>query len=184
MEQLRKKGRKQFLLTMLLVFLFLAFMSIFNMVTYYRASVASVEALGESSLAYESAKIESYVQKGRDVLCVTADTVEFMLNYGVPTEEILSYLVEESAKQQAEMDENFNGIYGWIGGEYLDGVGWEPPADFVPKERDWYIAAAEEPGQPVIVQPYVDAQTHTAMISVAYMLSDGDSVVSLDIRIE
>ena len=183
MEQLRKKGRKQFLLTMLLVFLFLAFMSIFNLVTYYRASVASVEALGESSLAYESAKIESYVQKGRDVLCVTADTVEFMLDYGVPTEEILSYLVEESAKQQAEMDENFNGIYGWIGGEYLDGVGWEPPADFVPKERDWYIAAAKEPGQPVIVQPYVDAQTHTVMISVAYMLSDGDSVVSLDIAL-
>ena len=88
MAQLRKRGRRQFLLTMLLVFLFLAFMSIFNMVTYYRASVASIESLGESSLAYESAKIENYVQKGRDVLCVTADTVDFMLDYGVPTEDI------------------------------------------------------------------------------------------------
>ena len=183
MEQLRKKGRKQLLLTMLLVFLFLAFMSIYNMVTYYRAAVASIEALGESSLAYESAKIESYVQKGRDVLCVTADTVDFMLDYGVPTDEILSYLKEESAKQQAKMDENFNGIYGWIDGKYLDGVGWDPPADYVAKERDWYIAAAKEPGQPVLVQPYVDAQTHTVMISVAHMLSDGDSVVSLDIAL-
>ena len=183
MAQLRKRGRRQFLLTMLLVFLFLAFMSIFNMVTYYRASVASIESLGESSLAYESAKIENYVQKGRDVLCVTADTVDFMLDYGVPTEEILSYLEEETVKQQAKMDENFTGIYGWIGGEYLDGVGWEPPAGYVAKERNWYVAAAAEPGKPVIVQPYVDAQTNTVMISVTHMLSDGESVVSLDIAL-
>ena len=182
---MKQKGnrRQQFYIAMLFVFLFLASMSIYNMVTYYRSSVAYVEALGESSLDYESAKIESYVQKGRDVLCVTADTVDFMLNYGVPTEEILSYLEDETVKQQVKMDENFTGIYGWIGGEYLDGVGWEPPADYVPQERDWYVAAAANPGNPVIVQPYVDAQTKTVMISVAHMLSDGESVVSLDIAL-
>ena len=183
MNQIGNRRRRQFLLTMLFVFLFLASMSIYNMVTYYRSSVAYVEALGENSLAYESARIESYVQKGRDVLCVTADTVDFMLQYGVPAEEILSYLEDETAKQQAKMDENFTGIYGWIDGAYLDGVGWEPPEDYVPQNRDWYIAAAAEPGKPVIVQPYVDAQTNTVMISVAHMLSDHDSVVSLDIAL-
>ena len=77
---MKQKGsrRRQFYIAMLFVFLFLASMSIYNMVTYYRSSVAYVEALGESSLDYESAKIESYVQKGRDVLCVTADAYDAM----------------------------------------------------------------------------------------------------------
>lgn len=66
-------------------------------------------------------------------------------------------------------------------GEYLDGIGWVPEDDYVPQERPWYTTALKGKGKPVIVSPYLDAQTNSIMISVSQMLSDGESVISLDI---
>jgi hypothetical protein len=92
-------------------------------------------------------------------------------------------LVNEAADEQAEIDENFTGIYGYIQGEYLDGIGWIPDDDYDPKSREWYLEAFEANGEPTIVHPYLDAQTDTIMISVSQLLNDGESVVSLDIAL-
>ncbi len=51
----------------------------------------------------------------------------------------------------------------------------------MPREREWYIVAKEAGGEPVIVPPYLDAQTNTIIISVCKLLYDNDSVISLDI---
>ena len=175
--------KKQFLMTVLAIFVFLAGLVTYNLVTHYTTSAAFVRQLGESSLAYESEKIEGYLNKSRDIVCITADTVDHMLRNGSDNQAILDYLTDQSKKQSLNFDENFTGIYGWINGEYLDGVGWVPPEDYVATKRDWYVAGLEGQGEPVIVQPYMDAQTHTVMISVAQLLSDGKSVVSFDIAL-
>ncbi len=175
--------RKQFFFTVSVIFIFLAGLVSYNLVTYYRSSASYVRQLGESSLAYESEKIESYLNKARNVVFITASTVDHMMINGTDNKDILNYLVDQSSRQQADFDENVTGIYGWIKGEYLDGVLWEPPEDYVATKRDWYVAALEGQGEPVIVQPYMDAQTHTVLISVAQLLSDGKSVVSFDIAL-
>ena len=175
--------RKQFFFTVTVIFIFLAGLVSYNLVTYYRSSASYVRQLGESSLAYESEKIESYLNKAINVVFITASTVDHMMINGTDNKDILNYLVDQSSRQQADFDENFTGIYGWIKGEYLDGVLWEPPEDYVATKRDWYVAALEGQGEPVIVQPYMDAQTHTVLISVAQLLSDGKSVVSFDIAL-
>lgn len=66
-------------------------------------------------------------------------------------------------------------------GDYLDGIGWVPDEGFDPKTRPWYKTAVEGNGKPVVVSPYVDAQTGSVMISVSQLLYDGESVISLDI---
>ena len=118
-----------------------------------------------------------------DVLWVTADSVNFMMENGVSSDEILQYLTAEAQHQTQQMDENFTGIYGYINGEYLDGIGWIPPDDYVATEREWYIAGKEAGGKATIVQPYLDAQTNTVMFSVSQLLADGESVVSLDVAL-
>ena len=170
-------------MTVSVILLCLAGLVSYNLITYYKSSLEYVKSLGESSLAYETEKIQSYLQKGRDIVCITADTVDHMIKIGSANSEILRYLTEQSEKQSLNFDENFTGIYGWINGEYLDGVGWIPPEDYVATKRDWYEAALEGEGKPVIVQPYLDAQTQTVMISVAQLLTDGRSVVSFDIAL-
>jgi hypothetical protein len=76
----------------------------------------------------------------------------------------------------------FNGMYGFIRGDFLDGTRWEPPEDYVPQERPWYIDARESPGQIVMTSPYVDAQTNSIMVTFAQELFDGDSGESLESR--
>ncbi|MGN0407394.1 MAG: HD domain-containing phosphohydrolase [Bacteroides sp.] len=131
----------------------------------------------------EAAMIENYLNKSMDVLWVTADTVNYMMEKGASSDEILQYLTTEAKHETEQIDENFTGIYGYINGEYLDGIGWVPPKDYIPKQRDWYIAAKKAGGKATIVPPYLDAQTNTVMFSVSQLLSDGESVVSLDVAL-
>ena len=172
---------KQFWGMIVLIFILLTFAVASTFVTFYAMAEGQLESLGESNIRYETALIEKYLQKGMDVMRVTANTVEYMNRNGASQKEILDYLTIESEKETQEIDENFTGIYGYINGEYLDGVGWEPPADYDPKERDWYKEAMRGAGEPEIVAPYVDSQTHEVITSVTKLLSDGESVISLDI---
>lgn len=151
--------------------------------SFYKSSVKDIEELGVSNLQSEAAMIENYLNKSMDVLWVTADTVNYMMDNGASSKEILEYLTAEAEHQSKEVDENFTGVYGYINGEYLDGIGWVPPKDYEPTEREWYFAAKEAGGKATIVQPYLDAQTNTIMFSVSQLLSDGKSVVALDIAL-
>lgn len=174
---------KQFLITIIMVFCLLVFMVTYIFSSFYRSSVISIEELCISNMKSEAAIIENYLNKSMDVLWVTADTVNYMVKNGSSSEEILQYLTAEAEHETKEIDENFTGIYGYINGEYLDGIGWVPPEDYDPTQRDWYIAAKEANGRATIVPPYLDAQTNTIMFSVSQLLSDGESVVSLDIAL-
>lgn len=174
---------KQFLTTIMIVFFLLVFMVGGTFASFYRSSVANINEIGVSNMKSETALIENYLAKSIDVLWVTADTVNYMMKNGASSDEILQYLTEEAKHEMEQIDQNFTGIYGYIGGEYLDGIGWIPPEDYVPTERVWYTAAKEAGGKVAIVPPYLDAQTDTVMFSVSQMLSDGESVVSLDIAL-
>ena len=119
-----------------------------------------------------------------DVLQITAITLEYKMQQGDSLEEIEAFLLEESERYKEDIDENFTGIYGLIQGEYLDGIGWVPDEDYVAQEREWYTAAVKGAGKPVVVSPYLDAQTNTIMISVSQLLYDNESVISLDIVLD
>lgn len=181
--KVKKIITKQFLATIIIIFLLLLFMVIYIFSSFYRSSVSNIDELGVSYTENEAAMIENYLNTGMDVMWVTADTVNYMLANGTPTEEIQQYLTAEAKHQAEQVDENFTGIYGYIAGEYLDGIGWGPPEGYVPTEREWYRAAKEAGGRITIVPPYLDAQTNTIMFSVSQLLSDGESVVSIDLTL-
>lgn len=180
---MKNKISNQFSITVITVFVVLVFMVTYIFSSFYTSSVAKINELGVSNMKSEAALIENYLAKSIDVLWVTADTVNYMMNNGASSEEILDYLTEEAKHETEQIDENFTGIYGYINGEYLDGIGWVPPEDYEPTERIWYTVAKEAKGSVAIVPPYLDAQTNTVMFSVSQLLSDGESVVSLDIAL-
>lgn len=178
-----KGYKRQFIAVMCIVGVLLVAMVSYTFVAFYETSRDNIQSLGESNLAYESEGIENYIQRGKDVVWITGDSVESMIESGATNEEILTYLTKQSEHQIAEVDPNFTGIYGYVRGEYLDGTGWEPPEGYIPQQRDWYIAALEGHGDTVLVAPYLDAKTHTIMVSVSQLLDDGESVISLDIAL-
>ena len=160
--------------------------ALFVMVTYNYAvfnenAIKNMEDIGSSNLAQVTEELEAYLDTGKKAVQTTSISVEYMMENGASSEEIEEYLVYESKRYTEEIDENFTGIYGLFNGTYIDGIGWVPDADYDPKSREWYITASQANGEPTIVSPYLDAQTGTVMVSVSEMLSDGDSVISLDI---
>ena len=169
--------------TVSLIFVLMALMLVYIFTSFYRSSFNNIMDLGVSNLNSQATMIENYINNGRDILWVTADTVNYMLESNMSEEEILHYLEKETTKVENEVNSNFTGIYGYINGEYIDGSGWIPPEGYEPKERVWYEAAVAAGGKATIVAPYLDAETNTIMISVSELLSDGESVLSLDIAL-
>ena len=134
-------------------------------------SVANIQEAGEDKLSGIKAQLENYLDTTMNALWVTADTVDHMVRNDSTTEQILQYIVYETQQQKQQINENFTGIYGYIRGQYLDGLNWVPPEGYDPVQRDWYHKAVEAHGETVIVSPYVDAQTGSVVISICRQLA-------------
>ena len=149
--------------------------------TIHNVAVTNIQEVGEDRLSAATARLENYLETSKSSLWVTADTVDHMIHSGASTDEILAYITEETTNQKQHFDVNINGLYGYIMGEYLDGIGWEPSENYDPTRRDWYLAAVEAKGDATIVSPYMDAQTDGIVISISRMLSSGTDVLSIDL---
>lgn len=176
--------KRLYMSTLIITLAALILMMIINFTSFYNKAVTDLYSMGQSSLSQEREQLNGYLLKGMDALQVTAITVEHMMKEGAGPEEIEGMLLEVSERFKEEIDPNFTGIYGVFNGVYIDGIGWVPDEDYVPQERVWYKDAKEAGGKPVIVSPYVDAQTNTVMASVSQLLYDGESVISLDIVLD
>ncbi|MCR4841203.1 MAG: response regulator [Lachnospiraceae bacterium] len=178
------KGRRNSLvITLTITFVLMALLVVFTSRLIFRTAFTSVEELGNDRTTAISADLENYLDTAKSVLWLAADTVDHMVANGATDEEIVEYITRESANTEQQFDESYTGIYGVIGGNYVDGVGWTPPDDYDPTTRDWYKTTIAGGGDVVIVSPYVDAQTGNVIISVGRALSDGKSALALDLTL-
>ena len=178
-----KKGTdtRQFLIAIILIFLLQAIMLAVIFGSFYRTGATDVKELGVSNMKSQAAMVENYMSRGNNVLWFAAESVEHFMRYSADNDEILGYLTDATQQMQEQFDANFTGLYGYINGEYIDGSGWIPPEDYVATERNWYTEAAAADGEMIVSDPYVDAQTGQVVISFSQLLSDGVSVLSLDV---
>ena len=58
-----------------------------------------------------------------DIIQITSMEIEYLLKQEADSEEILAFLENESDYYTNLIDKDFTGVYGWIDGEYLDGIG-------------------------------------------------------------
>lgn len=172
---------QQFLIAIILIFLLQALMLAVIFGSFYSIGAKDIKELGVSNMKSQAAMVENYLNRGNNVLWFAAESVEHMMKYYANNDEILGYLTDATEQMQNQFDANFTGLYGCINGEYVDGSGWVPPEDYVPAERSWYKEAVAAEGKMIVSDPYVDAQTGEVVISFSQMLSDGKSVLSLDV---
>lgn len=172
------------LIPLILVFVFIAVMAVYTSRLMKNAAVSSSNALIEDKILNVSSMIDNHLNTAQTVLHVTADGVYHMLVSGTTPVRLHQFLVEETDNVAKQFDENFTGIYGVIMSQYMDGLNWEPPADYDPTTRDWYIIAKEADGEVAFVPPYVDAQTGNVIISVCRLLPDRQNIISLDVQLK
>lgn len=173
--------RNRFILTLVVVFVALTMLSIFTITVFSQKSRADAVAIGESVLIREHEQVTAYISRAMDSVQSAAINIEYMMEQNAQNAEIHDYLCNQATYYSKLIDQNFTGVYGWINGEYLDGTDWVPDADFVATERVWYTEAVKGGGEPVVVDPYLDAKTNDVMLSISVMLNDKESVLSVDI---
>ena len=178
-----KRSIKTLVLTLTFTFILMALLVIFTARVIFRTAFNSVEELGDDKTSAITADLENYLETAKNVLWVAADTVDHMVSKGATTDEIIEYITRESAGTEQQFDESYTGIYGYINGTYVDGVGWVPPEGYDPTERDWYKTTVGGNGNVVIVSPYVDAQTGNVIISVGKALTDTNNALALDLTL-
>lgn len=171
----------QYILTLAVTLFALGAIVVYTFGSFYSVAREDAVVIGRNSVSQEAEELNNFLLQGLDVLQVTGLVVDSMLRDNASSEEIEAFLLRESEDYAVSIDENFTGIYGIFDGVYIDGIGWVPGDDYVPQERPWYTAAYAGAGKPVVVSPYLDAQTGSIMISVSQLLSDKESVISLDI---
>ena len=119
-----------------------------------------------------------------NIVTMVGRTVESMLASGSSNEKIKAYLTAQTDNIGATLDPSTTGLYGWINREYLDGAGWVPEEDYVATERPWYTEMMASDQEITFVEPYLDLQTHTIMMTVSDLLKDGESVLAMDVSLE
>ncbi len=175
------RSRKNLVFTLLITLGLMIFVVIYSSRHFYRVSVVGIEERGMDKARTTATDLDNYLTTAMSTLRVTADSVDLMIQNDEPQYKIHEYLVSQTLNQKNHLDENFTGLYGYVRGEYLDGTDWVPPEGYEPAERDWYKLAMEADGEAIIVPPYVDAQTHSAVITVCKKLSVSEDVVALDV---
>ena len=176
-------NRKTLALTLFATFVLMALLITYTARVMYTSSHSYIDELGNDKAAAVTADIENYLETARSVLWVAADTVDHMVANGATYEEIVEYITRESTNTASQFDESYTGLYGYINGRYVDGVGWTPPADYDPTVRDWYKDTVAAGGQPLVVNPYIDAQTGNVIISVCKALTNTNDVLGLDLTL-
>ena len=178
--------KNRFIFTLTVTFLLMFVIVAYNTRVISDSSLAGVYEGGDDHIKMMSEDLDNYLTTARATLRVSADTIDLMEKNGSSSQEIHKYLMDQTARQKEQFDENYIGIYAYINGEYMSGVGWIPPEEFDPKSRDWYKTAVEDPGEVVIVSPYVDALTGEVIVTFTKCISEDEetgkcNVVSLDV---
>ena len=134
--------------------------------------------------AVQSAKaFDGYLLVRKNIVELAGHVVDEMIREGKPNPEILDYLTAESLSIKKAIDKDYTGLYGWINGEYCDGDGWVPDEDYVPTQRPWYQETIADDSDITFVRPYLDEQTKIVLTTMAKRLSDGVSVIALDVTL-
>ncbi len=139
---------------------------------------------GELNAVMAADRIERYLTMGEDTIMLSAYALENMIREGRSHSDMVDYLTTQTSAVLELLPESSTGLYAYADGEYIDGGGWVPDADYVPQERPWYTQAIADRGNLAIVDPYLDSQTGEIVISFSKMLYDGESVICVDLTME
>lgn len=181
-RELLNSMRIRHILMFLLLPLFLCFIIFLNYRMVYRVTADNIEYGGEYRVKKYSVAYEDCLEPGLQLMEYVAYNVEHMFKTGASNEAVLEFFGRESDSYAIEVNADTTGVYGYIRGEYLDGSGWVPDEDYVPTLRPWYVDTMRSDEDVSYIAPYVDEETGDVIMTIARRLSDSESVVAIDLK--
>ena len=150
----------------------------------YNEKKSNIIKDGRMAAVQSADQFDKYLSTNVDMIKFAAYTLDEMIAGNSTDKEIQDYLVNQSTAVKNAVLENSTGLYGYINGRFFSGTNWVPPADYDATNRPWYTKPFENPGKLTMLEPYVDIQTGNTMLALGKTLSDGQSVISVDISLD
>lgn len=166
------------------VFVIAAGIAAFAGIGFYRTEKLVLQQRGELNAKESALEYNNCLITRANIITLVGCSVDDMIASGKDNEAIESYITEQSNYIIEALDPSTTGLYGWINGQYLDGAGWVPDDDYVATERPWYIQTLSSDRQITFVNPYLDLNTGTIMMTVTELLGDGESVIAMDVSLD
>jgi signal transduction histidine kinase/CheY-like chemotaxis protein len=155
-----------------LIFVFAAFL-LMVLVSYISLSAIVRRHLTrgvESALSLAEANIKTGLSETEATMNNLTHIVQNMLDGGASQDGLTEYLVNSTRWMRRENSWlfGFYGAYGYIRGEFIDGIGLNPTEDYIPQTRPWFDAAVRNSGDSAVIaytEPYIDARTGEVVIT-------------------
>ena len=179
---IKNMGARNIIVSLLILFITIALTCVAGF-QFYQTTKEKIYLRGKVNAVQAAKDFEAYILVRKNTVILAGHVVDEMIKVGESNNEILEYIKAESLSIKKSIDKDYTGLYGWINGEYLDGDGWIPDEDYVPTERPWYKETLADNSDVTFVRPYLDEQTKTVLTTIAQKLSDGVSVIALDVTL-
>lgn len=137
---------------------------------------------GEMASLNSVNQVEQYLADCISALKITAFAIDQMMAAGRSNQEILKFMGGQSAAITNTVFPDTTGLYALVNGEYLDDI-WTPEPGYEPTKRPWYVQAMQCPEEITWIDPYCDANTGQIVMTLVKRLSDGKSVVAMDVNL-
>ncbi|GHV95758.1 hypothetical protein AGMMS50293_20780 [Spirochaetia bacterium] len=144
----------------------------------------------ENALFTAEANIRAAFAQAEITMSGALATVLEMIENEATQDDLLQYLRRTTAWMQRSEGGllDFYGIYGFIRGEYIDGVDMHPGEDFIPQSRPWYqVAMGTSGGSLSYTAPYVDWNSGDVIVSVVRKIKNDSGeilgVLAIDINL-
>ena len=152
-----------------------------NVTMILNLNSAQSDKIGNVQLNVIRSDLENMISEAETNVLRVAIGAEQALNDGEDRTAVEAYF--DAQRDAFAIDESVLCVY--IGAEdwhYLPG--FDAPADYRATERDWYRGAIARPGAVYITEPYTDANTGEKCFTVSAALSDGGTVVAMDLSFD
>ena len=175
---------KSYLLLFFLLPLIYILIIFLNFRYNYSITSKNIEFQTASTLLQYSSELDDYLQPASKIMEHAAYNVEDLFRSDASNEQILEYLERETEFVKSTQDMDSEGLYGYIHNEYMSGIGWKPTENYVPTARPWYLAGLSGGGKQIYVSPYTDKMSGERTMTIAKLLSDGQSVMAIDVKMD
>ena len=108
---------------------------------------------------------------------------EMLANYASESE-VDALMREHTQNFKKSAYKNTDGYYAYFDGKFIGSESWKPHNRYIVEDHSWYKDIQAGKGKVVIAEPYTDEINNTSVITIGQLLSDGKSVVAIDMPIE
>ena len=177
--QILKKGkRSDFAVIAIITIIFLIVIEL-NVRLIFQMTSNQTEEIGQMQLEVIRSDFQGSLQEAESATLRMSMEAEQLLKANTPHKDLEAFFYKRKREQK-----NLTG--GVCFNFYIANKDWaiipdfNMPPDYHATERLWYKGAIQNPGKVYITEPYIDAMTGMMCFTMSKMLSDNQTVVSLD----